>query len=259
MTLEDATNILHATIDEVEQNADFISTAMSYIADSSQLIFAHDHEGGIRKSLEQALKLRRTQPTPLYRGLIVQIVAAFEEYMRNFCNAQIDTLHASINTDEGSLNEAVRMTYLSKAGKILGHIPSGTFLGARFDFTALQRTLPSVLKQEKPIELQPSVFSTRLGSCSSEKVEEIFSLFQLPEPFRKDLGSHAASAPWRRGSSSPTAAAVLMQSELDSLIDLRNDLAHGALSTVTIDNVKNASALIRALATTLAAVGRPAS
>lgn len=258
MTLEDAANILHATIDEVEQNADFILTAMNYIADSSPLIFAHGGDGEVRKSLDAALKLRRTQPTPAYRGLIVQIVAAFEEYMRNFCSAQIDALHSSINGEGNDLNESIRIAYLSKAGRILGHISSGTFQGARFDFIALQRTLPSVLTNEIPIELQSSVFSTRLGSCNSDKLDEIFSLFQLPEPFRKELGAHAASASWRRGAS-PTAAAQLMQSELNSLIDLRNDLAHGALSTVTIDNVKSAAALIRALATTFSEIGRAVS
>lgn len=257
MTLEDANNILGVTIDEIEQNAEFIATAMNYIAESSALVFAHDSGGEVRASLDVALRLRRTQPAAVYRGLVVQVVAAFEEYMRNFCIAQIDAVHVAINDNGGILNEAIRISYLSKAGKILGQIPSGTYFGSRFDFRSLERSLPSVLSKVRPIQFQPSVFSTRLGSCTSDKIEEIFSLFQLKGPFVKELGAHPAAGPWRKGSASPTAASILIQNELNTLIDLRNDLAHGALSTVTIDDVKNASLLIRALGNIFATVGQP--
>ncbi|WP_379551046.1 HEPN domain-containing protein [Qipengyuania sp. DGS5-3] len=249
MKLAGAAELLHATVDEVEQNAEFVDCAMSYVADSAQLIFAHDDGGPLTKTLKGALELRRTQPAAVFRGLIVQIVAAFEEYVRNFCNAQITLIHTRINDQGGDLNSKLRLTYLSKAGKILGQLPTGTFLGAKFDFPSLENTLSTVLKSEKPIELQPEVFSTRIGNCNSEKLVEIFEWFDLKQPFRKELGSHTATLNWRNGSASPTAVAGLMKRELDDLIDLRNDLAHGEPRTVSIDSVKNGAQLVKALAT----------
>jgi hypothetical protein len=259
VTPHEAAKLLNLTVDEAIANAEFMEAAAQYIDASAPHMYAHAGGTPAADLLQPLFALRKKPRESAFRGLIVQIVAAHEVYIANICACLFECIKTRINDNDVDIDAVFRAKYLAKAGAVLTHLPSGTFRGARFDFAALEQNLPSVLLQTRPIDFQSAVLSTRLGACDSEKIDGVLSFFGLETPFRKELGAHKATVDWRSGTSSPTAAAGLIKNELDDLIRLRNDIAHGDLRDVSIDIVKGAGKLVSAFGKALADLisGRP--
>lgn len=254
MTATNGLAILEASIEEATANARFVEAAYRFVSDAAPIIFQSDRDvsANARQGLKEVLSLRRSPPDPAYRGLIVQIVGAFESYVASWCAVQFGRLEADLNDNGAAIDPQFRQSFLAKAGVALQHLPSGTVMGARFNFADLESSLPNILRDARPIKFHSDVVSVRLGACNAEKLEKLHEFFMLDPLFAKRLGAHKATLNWRNGSASPTAAAQLIKKELDDLIDLRNDLAHGQTRNVTVDAVSNAAKLVIALANAMA-------
>lgn len=254
MTATVAFEVFQASVEEAKSNATFVDIAYRYTINSNSIIKSSDPavSAAARQELTELLRLRRSSPDPAYRGLVVQIVGAFETFVVGWCAAQFAKLESDLNDNGSPLEQKLRQGFLAKAGIALQYLPKGTVMGARFNFADLESSLPSVLGDTRPIKFHPDVVSVRLGVCNSEKLESLHEFFMLDRLFTKELGSHKATIAWRSGSASPTAAAQVMKKELDELMDLRNDLAHGKGRGVTVDVVHNAAKLTLAIAHAMA-------
>ena len=206
--------------------------------------FQHDPQG--KASLLQALKAKSVDESALNRGLVIQANSVFEMFIRSLTAAVTDHISASVqpfsNTEKKFQNQ-----FLAHAGRVMHHIPAGNVSGQSFDFQALLDSVRACIANEVPYQIYSSAFSVLMGNCTPDKIEKLFGILGLAEPFSDDLGR---SADLQRVLNERThrRVAKLARDTLREQIDLRNDIVHGQLSrVVSAADVEQSVSFFRAL------------
>ena len=199
-----------------------------------------------RENLQLALKYKATDPSSLYKPLVVQINGIFENYIRTLVKAVIEERYEKART-YSCLNENFRRNHISYAAKVLSQIKTGAIMGVAYNFDTLLGNLGKSLSEQEGFKLNPEIYTILMGNCTSTRIEDLFDALELPKPFSDDLGKNKDL---QAHFSEKTKGRVAKRSSemLDKQIDLRNDIVHGNLTrSVDLSELNESINFFRAL------------
>lgn len=249
--LDSAKSVADAYFDELRDTAEIRQVYHDLIVSNAGTLFgAFAEDAHLKRRLTDALKLKTTDQSALLRGLFVQAVGAFDEFVRSLVSAVIEEKVKS-SDKYSKLGEPLRNGFMSHSGRALSYYGSGTVNGVRYDFGKLTLSLAGCLSDSKDYFLDPRVFTITMGNSTPERLEKIFKILELPEPFSADLGDNS-ELKRATGETRKARIAELAKIRLSELIELRNNIAHGELTSAISpdefqDNVNFLSALTSAL------------
>lgn len=221
------------------------------VSNSSSLFSSLSYNQELTNKIKEALTIKTVDEEVLYKGLFLQSVAVFEDFIKNIVEFITVKHHSNTSTYNG-LDVNLQAYYLSSSGKALGYYSSGTVNGVKFDFKNLKDSLLTCLSGTENFFLDPAVFTVLMGNCTSDRlislfsklsnIDNIFTILGSDNELKKSLGES------RKGQTS-----TLAKENLDLIIDLRNDIAHGSLTrTLSKDDFINHTNFLQALVKSLA-------
>lgn len=216
-----------------------------------KLFQAFEGDAKSKEALEYALKDTSVDGSALCRGLIVQVNSAFEFFVHNLTNCVINVRAGNV-TKFSEIDKKLQNSYLSHAGTILTHLPSGSVQGQTYDFDRLLLSLGKCLSDGTEFHMESNVFVFLLGNCTVERLSKLFSTLQLDDPFGDPIGKNSALQ--RALNEKKTRnTCKLAKKELNDLIKLRNEIAHGNMTrTISVEEVHQAVLFYRAYIEALA-------
>ena len=227
--LNDAKSLAHSYLDEVHAT---IAIRLSYnnvvIGMAGQLMGALGEDKVSRAILQEALKHKTSDPSTLYRSMIVQINGVFENYIRSLAAAVIEE-HIETAKLYDELQLKFRNAYISHAAQVLTHIKAGNVQGVAYNFDDLLKNLGKGLSGQKGYRLNAEVYTMLMGNCTAGRLEKLFDALSLPKPFSDSLGT---DPDLKAHFEDKTKGRVAKRTEemLDNQINLRNDIVHGDLT-----------------------------
>ena len=250
-SVQRAVKIAHVQIEEAEATVRIRYAYKDFVVLNAQSLYSiFRDEKECREKLSKALKDKDTDTSILFRGLIVQLIGIFENFIRLLCEAVVKKKSTDAGT-YSALDETIRNEHLCHSAKILTHLKKGHVNGIKYDFSRLQVSLANCILDTSNFNVQPDVFTLLMGNCRSSRLVDLFRSLSLPDPFDASLGGHSELRKCTNEQSKKRVA-EFAKLTLDKHIDLRNDIAHGNLtrsvSKAEFDEcVKFFKALIKAL------------
>ena len=244
--LQRAVRTARVQIEEAEATARIRHAYSSILVTNAQALFSAFEDRNAKRNLEIALRDKDTDPSMLYRGLLLQLSGIFENFVRSLCAVII----AKRSSDAGSyvdIEEAIRREHTYQSARILSHIKSGSIQGVRYDFESLQESWAKCILNSENFKIQSEVFTLLMGNCTSSRLTDLFSSLSLTGPFDDMLGKNPDLRACAKERSSRRVA-KFAKSTLDNQIALRNDIAHGNLTkAVSRAEFESSSSFYRAL------------
>ena len=245
--LQRAVSTARMQIEEAEATARIRLAYTSILVTNAQALFAVlEDRKEAKNNLETALKDKDTDPSMLYRGLLVQLNGVFESFVRSLCAVILEKK----SSDAGryaAIEKAIRQEYTYKSARILTHVKSGAIYGIRYDFEALQSSWAKCILNSEDYTIQSDVFTLLMGNCTSSRLTDLFRSLSLAGPFDDVLGKHPGLRTCAKERSSRRVA-KFAKTTLDEHIALRNDIAHGNLTrAVSRTEFESCSTFYRAL------------
>lgn len=198
------------------------------IGRNGELMGAFKYDAAVKARLVEAVKLKATPSTALYRGLFVQANSAFEAYVRDLSSIAAD--HVIKRVEKYSeLPESFRLQHIYSSSQVLQHMKAGTISGQKFDFSGLTKALGQCFSDSTEFSIMPEVFTVMIGNITPDRLEALFDKIGLPEPFNPGVGRNG-SIRKVLGETRHGSAAKLAKERLHEVIGLRNTLVHGDLS-----------------------------
>jgi RiboL-PSP-HEPN len=226
---ERAISTSDAYMREITATADMRQCYNDIVVSQASTLFAAFSENKLAKSsLTRALALKLTDSNTLFRGLMIQVHANFENYIRLYISAVIAQKFESKET-YSEIEEEVRHEHLIHVAKIILKIKSGSISGSNYDFDTLLRNLGSCLTNRSKFALNSEVFTVLMGNCTPDRLENLFNALKLRAPFDVITGKNKSLKIWS-GETSPARVASRTRQELGRQIDLRNDIVHGNIT-----------------------------
>ncbi len=108
--------------------------------------------------LNDAARLKTTGPAALYRGLIVQSVSVFENFVKELASATI-ALNVNRAGRYSSLSDKFRNQHAYHAGQVLTHVNKGVLPGQKFGFSILMKNLGDCFSDQDSFDVMPEVFT----------------------------------------------------------------------------------------------------
>ena len=227
-SVQSALKIAHMQIEEAEATARISNAYKTIIVLHAQSLFKIFDDIGRREILDRALLDQGTDTSMLFRGLIVQMIGVFENFIRSLCEVVVKK--KSADADRYSLlDEKIRRDHVWHSAKILTHLKKGDVKGIKYDFEGLQVSLANCILDTDDFNVQPDVFTLLMGNCTPSRLVKLFQSLSLPDPFNDSLGEHPGLQKYAE-SKSKRKVAKLAKSTLDKYMSLRNDIAHGNLT-----------------------------
>lgn len=216
------------------------------VANSTSLFTAFGHDKVAKSKLQDVLKLKTVDTNALYRGLFIQSVAIFEDFVRKMVNYVIQ-IHKMKEKQYSKLSDSLQNYFISSSGSVLSHYGSGTVNGVKYDFEHLTKSLVTCLSDSEDYYIEPRVFTISMGNCTSSRVENLFSKICLDDDIFLSISSYPElkrTVMEKRKS----AASILIKDKLDTIIHTRNDIAHGELTrSISKDDFEDTTLFLRGL------------
>lgn len=229
-TLDSAKSLADAYFDELRATAEIRQAYHDIIVLNAPTLYgAFGHDAKLKGRLTDVLKLKTTDQSALLRGLFVQAIGVFDEFVRSLISAVLDK-RTNDSGKYSDLNESLRNGFISQSGRVLSHYGSGTVNGVRYDFSKLTSSLAVCLSDSAGYFLEPRVFTILMGNSTPDRLKKLFATVGLPEPFSPDLGE-CGELKKAMGETRKAQVAQMAEERLAALIALRNDIAHGYLTT----------------------------
>lgn len=231
---------IHATI-EIRQSYTNIVVGMA-----GRLMGALGQDAAAKTTVKHALKHKATDPSALYRPLLVQVNGVFENYIRSLTKAVVEERFETVEFYT-SLEPGFRHDHISHAARVLTYVKAGSVMGVAYNFDNLLTNLGKSLSGQKGYKLNPEIYTKLMGNCSAERLEKLFSALMLPEPFSERLGQNAELKAFFADRTKGRVADRARE-RLEKQLSLRNDIVHGDLTrTVDLTELQDALGFFRAL------------
>ncbi len=216
------------------------------VSQASSLFAAFSHDATTKSKLSLALRHKDADASSLYRALVLQANGVFEQYIRGFVAAVAEKKCEGV-AKYIDLGEQFRMEYVHSAANVLACIKKGNIQGQDYDFSGLLESLGMCISGNPKFHIKSDVFTILLGNCTADRLEKLFSVLELPEPFSPQVGDNkklkACMKEQRR-----VQVAKMTKDELDRQIVLRNRIAHGDMQpSITSGDVQETVAFFSAL------------
>lgn len=230
--LEDGKSYAEGYLAELRETAEIRNLFTDILVNrNGQLKGLFSQEPMMKRRLDEAARLKATEPGALYRGLFVQGVTTFENSVRQLVTAAVE-ITASKSAKYSYLPEKLRNHHAYHAGQVLSHMKEGHLFGQPFRFDLLVKNLGDCFTDQESYSMMPEVFTLLMGNATPGRLESLFEKLDLPEPFGPGVGE-TSSIQKNRNATRKTEAAKLARDELDRLIKMRNTIVHGDL-TLTV-------------------------
>lgn len=233
--LDKAKSTADAYFDELRATAEIRKVYHDIIVLNAQVLYgAFANDSKMRERIGAALKLKTTDESALLKGLLVQAVAVFEEFIRQVVSSAIDRKVKS-SGKYSELNEGLRNGFLVHSGRVLTYYGSGSVNGVQYDFSKLTESLAMCLADEAGYFLEARVFTVLMGNCTPDRLKKLFEVIGLPQPFSAEFGE-CPELKKVTGEAGKVQAAKKSEVRLSQLIKLRNDIAHGDITVAITPN-----------------------
>ncbi|NTY86503.1 hypothetical protein FCH33_06925 [Serratia fonticola] len=245
--IEDAVSLSDSYYQELSATAEIRQAFQDILIAQSQYIFpAISYDKHLTERYKNALKLKTVDTSALLKGLLIQAVSIYENFVRDMVSVVVYKL-----TSQGAkyidLNLKLRNSFISSTGKVLTHYGSGTVNGVKYDFDNLTQSLISCLSFQDEYHIDPRVFTILLGNCTSSRITSLLSVLGVSDDIFDDIKSDSGLKK-HFNESRMSQVEELTKSGLDELINLRNDIAHGDLTrSLSIDELERAIQLLKTL------------
>jgi len=245
--LDAAKAVVDAYLDEISIS---IEIRQSYntiiIAHAGSIMHALAHDKGARDVVQRALKYKTSDPSTIYKPLIVQINGVFENYVRSLVQVIVEDRFETVDFYT-SLDKLFRNNHIAHAAHVLTLVRSGAVQGVAYNFDNLLTNLGRGLSGQKGFKLNAEIYTKLMGNCTAERLEKLFEAILLPEPFSDKLGQNS-QVKAHFSDKAKGRVATRAKEELDRQITLRNDVVHGDLTrAVDLTELKNTLSFFRAL------------
>mgnify|MGYP001604867442 CR=1 FL=1 len=198
------------------------------IGRNGELVQSLGYDPAAKARLREAVKLKATPPTALYRGLYVQASSIFEAYVRDLSSIAAESKTSKFSK-YSELPEPFRHHHIYLSGQILQQMKTGTLHGQKFNFEQLIRSLGQCFSDADDFSIMSEIFTSMMGNATPDRLEKLFVKIGLPHPFDPGVGQNSAV---KRvfGETRQASAAKLAREKLDEIVGIRNTLVHGDLS-----------------------------
>lgn len=208
------------------------------VSQSGYLFQAFKNDKVLTDRYKQALKLKTVDSNALLRGLFIQSVSIYEDFIRKLVSYVVTKI---TNSGESyrDLNLKLQNHFISTSGKVLSYYGSGTVNGVKYDFNNLTDSLVSCLSHQKDYYIDPRVFTILLGNCNSTRLSKLFDILNVSNDIFEDINLDPHLRIYLK-ETRKSQVIELCKNELDNFINMRNDIAHGYLTrSVSVDELKN--------------------
>lgn len=249
-SLQRALALAHTRIEEAEATVRIRYAYTDIVVSNAKSLFGAFNDRERRAILRSALKDKNTDTSILFRGLIVQMISIFENFIQSLCEAVVEK--KSIDAGNyNSLDETIRKEYIYRSAIILTHLKKERVNRRKYDFSTLQINLANCILDTNDFKIQSEVFTFLMGNCRSSRLVELFKSLSLQDPFDASLGKHSELRKCTNERSNRKVA-EFAKSTLDEHIDLRNSIAHGNLTkSVSKADFENCAKFFKALISAL--------
>jgi hypothetical protein len=249
LSIAEQTAIAH--IDEILANVRIRQSFTDIVVKHAAYLYGAYGDAKLSAALEKTLKDRDADPSPMFRGLIIQLNAVFEGFIRALVGAALDEKRAAARV-YGDLDEEVRREHIHRSATILTNAKAGHLKGLHYDFATLQANLGACLTNAEGFSLNNEIFTLLMGNCTPTKIDGLFQDIGLSSPFGDALGDDAGLKTWAN-QKAKRQVVKRAREELEQQLALRNDIAHGNITkpitqTELIASAQFFRALIHALA-----------
>jgi len=202
-TLDTAKSIADVYFEELQATAEIRQAYNDIIVTNARTLFsAFSHDKTLNRRLTEALKLKTTDQSALLRGLFVQSIGVFDEFVRSLIKSVVD-IKAHEAGKYSNLEEPLRNGFMSNAGRVLSHYGSGNINGVKYDYSKLNSSLLSCLADEDGFHLEPRVFTVLMGNSTPDRLRKVFQIVGLPDPFGAEIGENKKSCSSSHGRGAP--------------------------------------------------------
>lgn len=243
-------SIFDARIEEVLGNLQVRQSHSFFVKNQAEL-FAHATiPNHLKIELRRTLDLKNAPESVAYRGLILQLYGAFERFITDIAEASLGAVRAK-SKRYSELNEGLRNAHTVGSARLLAKLHDRNINGVPFDFATLQLNMAACFSDDENFRLGAEAFTALLGVCNSERVDSMFEALRLGKAFDDDLGKDPNIKSWAKKAGAREAA-KLARDQLNELVRLRNQIAHGSsepdvLGSEIVEAVNLLSALKKAL------------
>ena len=189
-SVQSALNLAHMQIEEAEATVRIRYAYKDIVVLNAQSLYATFKGNEQKEILRRALKDKDTDTSILFRGLIVQMISIFENFIQSLCKAVIKKK----TTDAGTysrLDETIRKEHIYHSARILTHLKNGHVNGRKYDFSTLQLNLANCILDTNDFNVQDEVFTFLMGNCTSSRLVELFKSLSLQDPFDDSLSRNS--------------------------------------------------------------------
>ncbi|MGN6363663.1 HEPN domain-containing protein [Asticcacaulis taihuensis] len=245
--LDRAKSTAFSGISEIEDNLKIRKSFSNFFVSRAGEIFNYaDMDKDLNKELAAILRLNETDPSPAYRGFIIQLNGIFELFVKQLISATLE--HKKGQAARYSLlQDNLRNAHAMHSGAILSKIRDGSINGLRYDFDRLQKNLGTCFSDNENYTLNYDVFTLTIGNMTEDRIKKVFQSVGLTEPFDDELGKNPAIKAWGKARGARESI-NLAKGELARQIEWRNEIAHGlGTSSINPTDVETTIEFFRAL------------
>ncbi|CAM4513943.1 MAE_28990/MAE_18760 family HEPN-like nuclease [Klebsiella pneumoniae] len=237
---------------ELNDTAEIRLAFMELVVQNASILYpSFKHDRVLADKLKKYLTLKTVDQNALYRGLFIQAVAIFEDFIRNMVNHIIECHKIKVKK-YSKLNDVLQNYFIASSGNVLTHYGRGTVNGVKYNFEQLKLSLMSCFSDSDDYYIEPRVFTISMGNCTSSRVEKLFSKLCLDDDIFTSI-SGTTELKKTVMETRKSAVSLLIKEKLDRIIHIRNDIAHGELTvSISKDEFDDTSVFLRSLIKALA-------
>ena len=206
-SVQSALRIARMQIEEAEATARINNAYKTIIVSHTQTLCEIFDDIGRREMLDRALADKHTDTSMLFRGLLVQMIGVFENFIRSLCEAVVKKKSDDVDR-YSALDEKIRREHIWHSAKILTYLKEGNVKGIQYDFEGLQVSLANCILDVKNFNVQSDVFTLLMGNCTPSRLVGLFQSLSLPDPFNDSLGEHLGLQKYAKSKSKPKSGKI---------------------------------------------------
>jgi len=221
-----ADSIFSSRVDEILGNLRVREAHSFFVRNQGELFKRDGMRGDLKTDLGRALNLKDASEQVLYRGLMLQLYAAFERLVTDLAEGvlQVVQLKARRYND---VDEGLRNAHTVGSARLLSKMHERTINGVPFDFARLQKDMAACFSNADRYRLSVDAITALLGVCTAERVDTVFETLKLGKAFDDVLGRDRAIRAWASNAGAREAS-HRARDQLNAIVRLRNQIAHGA-------------------------------
>lgn len=246
-SIDDAVGLSELYYQELLSTAEIRQAFQDIVVSQSQYIFqAIKHDKELTGRYKTALRLKTVDKSALLKGLLIQAVAIYEDFIREMVSCIVSKLTSNA-TKYDDLSLKIKNGFITSTGRVLAFYGSGTVNGVKYDFNNLTDSLVSCLSSREGYYIDPRVFTILLGNCTSSRLTSLLNLLGVSDDIFEDIKSDNGLMKVFN-ETRKSQVVELSKNKLDDLINVRNDIAHGDLTrSISGDELEDAISFLKAL------------